>query len=77
MSKCYRPNCKCDEIKKKYCLFKMNKKQFTIYKAIHQKEICPECGELTINAKYKGVDIKLCTSCKHGLESKYRGRKIC
>lgn len=70
MLKCYRPNCKqeCNELKVNYCLFRINEKQFEIYKGIHNKTICPECGDLTIKAKYKGRNIKLCLSCKHGLK---------
>ncbi len=79
MSKCYRPDCKleCNEMKLKYCMYKMTEKQFIIHKAIHSNNLCPECAGLTVSAKYQGVDIKLCTSCKHGLESRYRRRKIC
>ncbi|WP_143598592.1 hypothetical protein [Tissierella sp. P1] len=60
---CYRTNCKCDDIKKMYCLFKLNKKQQRLMKKISKNNYCDECGNITIKAKYRGRTINLCTEC--------------
>ncbi len=61
--KCYRTNCKeeCNELKKLYCIFKLNKKQQRFIAKL--EGYCKECGTKLIKAKYKGEYIDLCTSC--------------
>lgn len=67
---CYRTNCKCDDIKKMYCLFKLTKKQREVIAKIKRNNYCNECGQATVKAKYRGKLINLCTECG------VRGRKV-
>jgi ribosomal protein L37AE/L43A len=60
---CYRTNCKCDDIKKMYCLFKLSKEQQRLMKKIRKNNYCDECGSTTVKAKYKNKYINLCTEC--------------
>lgn len=60
---CYRTNCKCDEYKKMYCLFRLSKEQQEFIAKIRKYKYCEICGQATVKAKYKGKYINLCTSC--------------
>lgn len=68
--KCYRPNCKeeCSEIKKLYCIMRINKEQSNMIETIKKVDRCKYCGEVTVKArhhidKYKYIKIRLCTNC--------------
>ena len=60
---CYRTNCKCDDIKKMYCLFRLSKVQQEVIAKIRKHKYCDKCGNQLIKAKYKGRYINLCTEC--------------
>lgn len=61
---CYRTNCKeqCNDIKKMYCLYRLNKEQQKVIARI-RKSSCRTCGGLTVASKYMGQATRLCTSC--------------
>lgn len=61
--KCYRANCKCDDIKKMYCIYKLTEKQHRFIARIKKYKYCEECGNTTIKARYMGKVINLCTEC--------------
>ncbi|WP_353096197.1 hypothetical protein [Tissierella praeacuta] len=63
--KCYRTNCKeeCNDIKKMYCIFRLNKEQQRLIKKISKYNFCDECGSIAVKAKYRGKYINLCTEC--------------
>ncbi|MBC8588066.1 hypothetical protein [Paratissierella segnis] len=73
---CYRTNCKekCNDIKKMYCLYKLNKEQQKVIARIRKnnKNYCRHCGGKLIQSKYMGQVTRLCTGC--GLVTK--GDKI-
>ena len=64
---CYRSNCKekCNDIKIKYCLFKITERQKEVIAEIRQDRniYCQSCGGVLVEGRYQGLDIKLCTDC--------------
>lgn len=62
--KCYR-NCKeeCNELKVKYCIFRLTKEQQELIAKIKGLRFCDICGNTTVKGKYKGQAVELCTSC--------------
>lgn len=62
---CYRTNCKeeCNELKRKYCIFRITKEQQKVIAKIRKNNYCEICGNETIKDKYKGRWINLCTEC--------------
>lgn len=58
---CYRTNCKCDDIKKMYCLYKLTLEQQRVIAKLRNH--CKTCGVATVAAKYMGQATRLCTAC--------------
>lgn len=58
---CYRVGCKCDDIKKMYCLYRLTQEQQRVIARI--KNYCRVCGRLTVASKYMGQATRLCTQC--------------
>ncbi|NLY46836.1 MAG: hypothetical protein GX053_12745 [Tissierella sp.] len=59
---CYRVGCKCDDIKKTYCIYKLSENQQKLIAKIN-KDGCIICGDKTVASKYQKIDTRLCTSC--------------
>lgn len=59
---CYRVGCKCDDIKKMYCIHRLSEKQHKVIARIRNNS-CIVCGDITINSRYQNIDTRLCTSC--------------
>lgn len=64
---CYRSNCKekCNDIKIKYCLFKITERQKEVIAEIRKDRniYCQSCGGVLVKGKYQDEGIKLCTDC--------------
>ena len=59
---CYRVGCKCDDIKKTYCIYRLTEKQHKVIAKIKNNS-CIVCGDETVASKYSFIDTRLCTSC--------------
>lgn len=59
---CYRSNCKCDDLKKTYCIHRLSENQQKLIAKL-RKESCIVCGDVTVASKYQGIDTRVCTSC--------------
>lgn len=61
----YRTNCKeeCNNLKKRYCLFRITRNQQRLIAKIRKIEHCKICGRETVKARYKNKWINLCTHC--------------
>ena len=62
---CYKTDCKeeCDEFKKMYCVMKVTKEQRDFMRQALDESYCEVCGKKKVKAKYRGVEIDLCTDC--------------
>lgn len=60
--KCYRVGCKCDDIKKTYCIYRLSEKQHKVIAKI-RKNSCIVCGDITVASRYQCINTRLCTSC--------------
>ena len=60
---CYR-NCKevCDKLKRATCLYYMSEQEYRFRQAIKNRIIC-RCGGVMVQARFRGEEFNLCTSC--------------
>ena len=62
---CYR-HCKeaCDRLRQASCLYYMSETEYTFRQAIKNRMVC-ECGSVMVQARFRGEEINLCTSCRN------------
>lgn len=74
---CYRSNCKekCNDIKIKYCLFRITAEQKDLIAEIKGKIYCSNCHSEIVQALYRETEVTLCTSCGIALKGSEVVRK--
>lgn len=65
---CYRQKCErkneCDRYVAAACVYRVDKKQLKLKLEIN-KNICRDCLNAMVHAKYKNKEIMLCTTCNN------------
>lgn len=75
--KCYKKVCdrkaECDYLVAATCIYRVSKKQVKLKLSINQN-ICKECLNTMVHARYRNKDVMLCTNCNNILaETRSKG----